>query len=407
MICHIKNIFKGDLIMKKILCVLLSLIMSVSLIAIPLSAQAETKYWADMNFAKNNIEGLKNYIKNYGTVDDDGDKYISYYIDKYDFLYLIIYEYKTGMLDFLADFGNNIGYIDMYYSYPYSNPEASIVHGSSEAKASVSVDVTEYNGQELSWNISQRVGDATDAELQNFGNLQFKAAIEGWNNCLIQNTSYTLASIGFNSLCNHNLTRSYYAATLSTDGTIEDYCYKCGYHEDTDIPCVSQVKLSKKSFTYNGKVQKPSVTVIDSKGNIVSADNYSVSYSNSGSKKVGSYGIYISFIGSKYSGSISYVYKIIPKSSAISSLKGAKKKITVKYKKQTSQTSGYQIQVATDKAFKKNKKTVTVKKNKTTSANVSSLKAKKKYFVRVRTYKTVNGKKIYSSWSKVKTIKTK
>ena len=58
-------------------------------------------------------------------------------------------------------------------------------------------------------------------------------------------------------------------------------------------------------------------------------------------------------------------------------------------------------------ALKKNKKTVTVKKKKTTSANVSSLKAKKKYFVRVRTYKTVNGKKIYSSWSKVKTIKTK
>ena len=52
MICHIKNIFKGDLIMKRILCVLLSLIMSVSLIAIPLSAQAETKYWVDMNFAK-------------------------------------------------------------------------------------------------------------------------------------------------------------------------------------------------------------------------------------------------------------------------------------------------------------------------------------------------------------------
>lgn len=109
-------------------------------------------------------------------------------------------------------------------------------------------------------------------------------------------------------------------------------------------------ELSKKSFTYNGKVQKPKVTVIDSKGNIVSADNYSVSYSNSGSKKVGSYGIYISFIDSKYSGSISYVYKIIPKSSAISSLKGAKKKITVKYKKRTSQTTGYQIQVATDKA---------------------------------------------------------
>ncbi len=65
--------------MKKILCVLLSLIMSASLIAIPLSAQAETKYWVDMNFAKDNIEGLRNYIKTKGATNDDGDKYIQYY----------------------------------------------------------------------------------------------------------------------------------------------------------------------------------------------------------------------------------------------------------------------------------------------------------------------------------------
>ncbi len=405
MICHIKNIFKGDLIMKKILCVLLSLIMSVSLIAIPLSAQAETKYWVDMNFAKNNIEGLRNYIKTNGKTNNDGDKYIQYvYENKYN--YLIIYETKTGALDFWAKFDDG-EYVDMYYAYPNVNPELLVDLGSSYVLANANFDVNYYNYQDINLTVTKAHGNYSNEQVQYYGNLSLKAAIEGWNNCLVNNTPYTLASIGFNSLCNHNLTRSYYAATLNTDGTIEDYCYKCGYHEDTDIPCVSQVKLSKKSFTYNGKVQKPSVTVIDSKGNVVSADNYSVSYSNSGSKKVGSYGIYISFIGSKYSGSISYVYKIIPKSSAISSLKGAKKKITVKYKKQTSQTTGYQIQVATNKAFKKNKKTVTVKKNKTTSANVSSLKAKKKYFVRVRTYKTVNGKKIYSSWSKVKTVKTK
>lgn len=65
--------------MKKILCVLLSVIMSASLIAIPLSAQAETKYWVDMNFAKDNIEGLRNYIKTKGATNDDGDKYIQYY----------------------------------------------------------------------------------------------------------------------------------------------------------------------------------------------------------------------------------------------------------------------------------------------------------------------------------------
>lgn len=348
--------------MKKILCVLLSLIMSVSLIAIPLSAQAETKYWVDMNFAKNNIEGLRNYVKTNGNTNSDGDKYIQYvYENKYN--YLIIYETKTGALDFWAEFDDG-EYVDMYYAYPNVNPELLVDLGSSYVLANANFDVNYYNYQDINLTVTKSNGGYSNEQVQYYGNLSLKAAIEGWNNCLIQNTSYTLASIGFNSLCNHNLTRSYYAATLSTDGTIEDYCYKCGYHEDTDIPCVSQVKLSKKSFTYNGKVQKPSVTVIDSKGNVVSADNYSVSYSNSGSKKVGSYGIYISFIGSKYSGSISYVYKIIPKSSAISSLKGAKKKITVKYKKQTSQTTGYQIQVATDKAFKKNKKTVTVKKTK-------------------------------------------
>ena len=83
-----------------------------------------------------------------------------------------------------------------------------------------------------------------------------------------------------------------------------------------------------------------------------------------------------------------------------------KKKVTVQWKK-VSGVSGYEIQVATDKKFKKNKKTVTIKKQKTTKTTVKKLKAKKKYFVRVRTYKTVNGKKVYSSWSKVKSVKTK
>ena len=107
--------------MKKILCVLLSLIMSVSLISIPLSAQAETKYWVDMNFAKNNIEGLRNYIKTKGKTNSDGDKYIQYvYDNKYN--YLIIYETKKGALDFWVEFDDG-EYVDMYYAYPNVNPE--------------------------------------------------------------------------------------------------------------------------------------------------------------------------------------------------------------------------------------------------------------------------------------------
>ena len=95
-----------------------------------------------------------------------------------------------------------------------------------------------------------------------------------------------------------------------------------------------------------------------------------------------------------------------PKSAKIKKLKSAKKAISVQWKK-VSGVKGYQIQVATDKKFKKNKKIVTVKKQKTTKTTIKKLKAKKKYYVRMRTYKTLNGKKVYSSWSKIKTVKTK
>ena len=95
-----------------------------------------------------------------------------------------------------------------------------------------------------------------------------------------------------------------------------------------------------------------------------------------------------------------------PKSTNPKKVKAAKKAISVTWKK-VSGVKGYQIQVATDKKFKKNKKTVTIKKQKTTKTTVKKLKAKKKYYVRIRTYKIMNGKKVYSSWSKVKSVKTK
>ena len=95
-----------------------------------------------------------------------------------------------------------------------------------------------------------------------------------------------------------------------------------------------------------------------------------------------------------------------PKSASIKKVKAVKKAVSVEWKK-VSGVKGYQVQVATDKKFKKNKKTVTIKKQKTTKTTVKKLKAKKKYYVRIRTYKTVNGKKVYSSWSKVKSVKTK
>ena len=73
-------------------------------------------------------------------------------------------------------------------------------------------------------------------------------------------------------------------------------------------------------------------------------------------------------------------------------------------------TTGYQVQYSASSKFSK-AKTVTVVKNTTVSKKISKLSGKKKYYVRVRTYKTVkiNGKsiRIYSGWSKAKTVTTK
>ena len=95
-----------------------------------------------------------------------------------------------------------------------------------------------------------------------------------------------------------------------------------------------------------------------------------------------------------------------PNKTSVKKLKAKKGSVELTWSK-TKGVKGYEIQLATDKKFKKNKKTATVKKQKTTKTTVKKLKAKKKYYVRIRTYKTVNGKKVYSSWSKVKSVKTK
>ncbi len=77
------------------------------------------------------------------------------------------------------------------------------------------------------------------------------------------------------------------------------------------------------------------------------------------------------------------------------------KKMLVKWKR-NKKASGYRIQYSTSSKFNKNSKKVTVKPGKTTSKTLSKLKAKKVYYVRIRSYKKVSGKTYYSGWSSVK-----
>lgn len=99
-----------------------------------------------------------------------------------------------------------------------------------------------------------------------------------------------------------------------------------------------------------------------------------------------------------------------PTATKLSSVKGAKKALKIKWKKQTKNVTGYQVQYSTSKKFtKKTTATKTIKKAKTTTLTVKKLKAKKTYYVKVRTYykNKATGKTTYSKWSTVKKAKTK
>lgn len=203
-------------------------------------------------------------------------------------------------------------------------------------------------------------------------------------------------------------------ATLSKDGRLvsPQVCENCDneYEKTAVIPKIGTVKLSKTAYTYNGKVQCPDEVVKDRTGKALKGGmDYNVSYSK-GMKNVGKYTVKVTF-KENYSGSKSMTYSINPKGTSVSKVTATKKGFKVTWKKQKTQTTGYQVQYSTDKNFKKNNKTVTISKNSTTSKSVGKLKAKKKYYVRVRTYKTVKfgGKsvKLYSGWSKVKSVTTK
>ena len=188
-----------------------------------------------------------------------------------------------------------------------------------------------------------------------------------------------------------------YAGTVCSDGTVSS---------KTSIDLGKcKATLSSTKYTYNGKTKKPSVTVSYENSKIKKGTDYTVAYTGS-CKAVGKYKVVVKGTGD-FKGTKTLYFTINPKSTSLSTLTAAKKGFTAKWKKQSTQASGYQIMYATNSKFTSGKKTVTVSSNKTTSKKITKLKAKKKYYVKVRTYKKVGSTKYHSSWSKVKTVKTK
>ena len=94
-----------------------------------------------------------------------------------------------------------------------------------------------------------------------------------------------------------------------------------------------------------------------------------------------------------------------PQATQVVKVYAAKNGMRVKWQV-VNKVSGYQIQTARSKDFKKEKKTYTVAKPKASAKTLNDFKAKKTYYVRVRAYKKAGKKNVYSKWSNVKKFKS-
>ena len=163
---------------------------------------------------------------------------------------------------------------------------------------------------------------------------------------------------------------------------------------------VHKAVLSASKYTYNGKTHTPSVKVYDQKGKMLSVDRYTVKYS-SGRKNLGSYTVSVYGKGD-VTGTASAKYVITPAKMKTPSVKAGKKKITVMWKKLGGGSQSYQIYV-----LKKGTKKAKYYTSTGSSKTIKKLSKKKYYYTKIRSYKKINGKTYYGTWSNTKKVKVK
>lgn len=196
-----------------------------------------------------------------------------------------------------------------------------------------------------------------------------------------------------------------------------------GDHVTMSCPCLDEEQwladywLDEVSFnnvTYTGSeaVPTPKFSIVgwyskDDKEPTIPETAYTVKTVSKNKSEIGKATAELTFVGEYEDlGTYKATFKIVPAGTTLKSVTGGTKAVTVKWAKQSKKTTGYQIQYSTSSKFS-SAKTVTIAKNSTTSKKISKLTSNKTYYVRVRTYKTVNGTKYYSAWSDAIKAKTK
>lgn len=207
-------------------------------------------------------------------------------------------------------------------------------------------------------------------------------------------TTNTTSTNGTTSSDNAIVSTDKAAGTITAQYTIQ--AKDVSKASDISVPNIS-------NKTYNGKAQKPAVTVVDNTRGAVLTEGTDYTRTDASNTTPGTATVTLTFSGN-YTGTKTLSYKIVPKKTSISRVSAGKKKATVSYKK-VSGISGYQVKAGTNREVTKGTKTKNTTKTKYT---MNSLKSDKRYYFKVRTYYTTSaGKKAYSSWSGVKSVKVK
>jgi hypothetical protein len=170
-------------------------------------------------------------------------------------------------------------------------------------------------------------------------------------------------------------------------------------------PISFTAKLSKKTVVYNGKLQKPSVTVKANHKKLKSGRDYRLTYQRN--RNVGIAAVKVNGIGAYKGVSKTLSFQIKPKKMNVPTLKRAsRKRITLQWKKDK-QATGYRIQYSLKKNFSSGVKNCFVKKNSTLKYTTKSLKKGKTYYFRIQAYKKSGKKIIYGSFSRPKAIRVR
>lgn len=206
-------------------------------------------------------------------------------------------------------------------------------------------------------------------------------------------------------LCNteHFSTHTYNAvttkATLTANGKIETKCTVCGKVIETTTIYYPKTITTVTSATYTGSQIKPAVTVKDANGAVIAATNYTLAYGTN--KACGEGTVTVTFKGN-YEGSKKLTFKILPKTTSISSLANASTGITIKWAK-NDQATGYKIYRSV------NGGSYSLVKNITSNATVSytdtgATTNGAKYDYKIYAYRTSGSTTYTAAASAVKTI---